>query len=519
MDTIGNLIPAGIGVLRFRIDDTAVPFLALFAFLWLVSGAYAWTTTPASERGRLFAYFVPSAVGGVGVAAAADAISFYLCFALMALPAWGLITHARSAESRRAGAIYLTLTAIGEALLLAALVLMVTSSGSLILTTMQTSAAASPHAVVIVGLLLGSISLKTGTLPFSGVLPLSYTYTPAGAASALAGASAKVGVLAMIRLLPAGAVGAEWVYAVMLLGLLTAFTAAVLGVLTTTPRAVLGYSSASQMGLVLIAGGVSLGAAGAAALAHGAMIAFALHHGLAKSALVLGADVTSRASGRARTVSLFALALPAVALVGAPFTSGFVAKYALKDAIHALHGPVPEMVYALLPLTAIGTAALMLRFFALVRADSSEEATLRRYPTALWGLVLAATAAAVWAWPAEWNRHAIENALAPEALWTATWPALVALAGWGALSLVPTFARRLGGTVVPGDVLMVVAKRIKALDTVLGGTRFGAEPERAPRPRVGIALIKTEGRLVAWATASTVFVLLVLIFVALAGLQ
>ncbi|MDO8847751.1 MAG: proton-conducting transporter membrane subunit [Coriobacteriia bacterium] len=518
MDTIGSLIPAGASALRFTIDDTAVPFLALFAFLWLVSGAYAWTTTPASERGRLFAYYVPSAVGGIGVAMASDAISFYLCFALMALPAWGLITHDRSAKSRRAGAVYLTLTAIGEALLLAALILMATGSGSLILAEMRTGVTASPHAVVIVALLLGSISLKIGTLPFSGVLPLSYTYTPAGAASALAGASAKVGALAMVRLLPAGAVGAEWVSTVMLLGLITALGAAVLGVLTSTPRAVLGYSSASQLGLILIAGGVSLGDAGVTALAHGAIVAFALHHGLAKSALVLGADVIPRTKGRARTLSLWALALPALALVGAPFTSGFVAKFALKDAIHALHGPVPDAVYALLPLTAIGTAALMLRFFALVRADSSEDASPKRYPAALWGLVLGATLAAVWAWPAEWNRHALEAALAPDALWTATWPTLVALAGWGALSLAPAFAGRLGGTLVPGDVLVAVAERIRTFDAASRGTRSGTEPERTPRPRVGIAPINIEGRLVAWMTASTIFVLLALAFVALAAL-
>ncbi len=516
MDTIGSLIPTGMGALRFAVDDIAVPFLALFAFLWLVSGAHAWATTPARERGRLFAYYVPSAIGGVGVAVAADAISFYLCFALMALPAWGLITHTRSAESRRAGAVYLTLTVIGEALLLAALVLMATGGDSLLLSEMRAGAAASPHAALIVALLLGSISLKIGALPFSGILPLSYTYTPAGAASALAGASVKVGALAMIRLLPADAVGADWVSAVMLLGLITAFGAAVMGVLTTTPRAVLGYSSASQMGLVLIAGGVSLGDAGATALAHGAIVAFALHHGLAKSALVLGADVAAHAKGRERTVALCALALPALALVGAPFTSGFVAKYALKDAIHLLHGPVPEAVYALLPLTAIGTAALMLRLFVLIRRETVGDPLPARPPVAPWALVLAATAIATWVWPAEWNRHAIESVVSPDSLWTATWPALVAIAGWQAMRLIPAVVRRLDGVVVPGDVLVGLTALLGRFDDHPRSTQVAATPTSARVERLRTVLTATEGRLLAWTTASTILVLLAVVLVTLA---
>lgn len=516
MDTIDALLPAGIGALRFSLDPTAATFLALFGFLWIVSGAYAWVTTRADERGRLFAFYVPSAIGGTAVALAADAISFYLCFALMAIPAWGLITHTRSAESRQAGAVYLTLTALGEALLLAALVLMATDAGSLALADLRSGVAGSPNAVAVTALMLGSICLKIGTLPFSGILPLSYAYTPAGAASALAGASAKVGALAMVRLLPAGAVPAEWASAVMLLGLTTAFVAALLGVLTTTPRAVLGYSSASQMGLVLVAAGVGLASSDVTALAHGAIIAFALHHGLAKSALVLGADVVTRTAGRVRSAALGMLALPALALVGAPFTSGFVAKYALKDAVHALHGPVPESVYTLLPLTAIGTAALMLRFISLVRRAPDESRTSARVPVALWGLVLAAALVAVWAWPAEFNHHAIKSVLAPGSLWTATWPALVALTLWQALRFAPALARCLRGLIVPGDVLVRIAAVLRTFDDTLNtGGSSARSVERSPR-RIRAALLAGESALVAWTVASTVFVLLTLLLVGLA---
>jgi len=518
VDTVTSILPGGIRALTFAFDETSVPFFALFAFVWAVSGLYAAATVPAGERARLFAYYLPSAVGGVTVALAADAISFYLCFALMAIPAWGLITHTRTAESRRAGAIYLTLTAIGEALLLAALIIMVAEAGSLELRALAESVGRSPLRDVAAALLLASLGLKIGTLPASGILPLSYTHTPAGAASALAGASAKVGALALVRLLPAGAMPEQWASAIMVLGVATAFLAAVLGVLTTTPRAVLGYSSASQMGLVLVAAGVSLADPAAVPLAFGAIVAFSLHHGLAKSALVLGDDVVSRLSGRGRTAALYALALPALALVGAPLTSGFVAKYALKDAVHALHGAVPEAIYTLLPWTAIGTAALMVRFFSLTRQRTADTETSAWVPTALWGLVLACVASTAWLWPAQWNAHAIESALSPSSLWTATWPGLIALAGWAALRYAPLLAGRLAGLVPPGDALLVAASAIAALDRRFRPDATDGAPDehRGDAAGLGHALATVERRLVAWATASTLFVLLALLLVALA---
>lgn len=508
------ILPDSIGALTFALDETGVPFFVLFAFLWTISGVYSAATTPAGQRARLFSYYVPSAIGGIAVALAADAISFYLCFTLMAIPAWGLITHTRTPEARRAGVIYLTLTAIGEALLLAALVIMAVETGSIELGSMAEGIGGSPLRDAAATLLLAAIGLKIGTLPVSGILPLSYAYTPAGAASALAGASAKVGALAMVRLLPVGSMPEQWTSTVMVLGLATAIGAAVLGTLTTTPRAVLGYSSASQMGLVLIAAGVGLSEPSALPLAHGAIVAFALHHGLAKSALILGDDVVSRLAGRLRTAALAMLALPALALVGVPLTSGFVAKHALKDAVHALHGPLPEAVYALLPWTAIGTAALMLRFFSLVRdRDVPRKSDAVALSSALWGVVLACVAIATWLWPAEWNAHAIDSMLSPSSMWTALWPGLIAAAGWAALRLVPRVAQRLTGAVPPGDVLPALAAGVATADRRIGSrgsVTVPAFPEVGSLTRV---LSSAERRMVAWTAASTIFVLLALIIV------
>lgn len=511
-----EILPAGIGGLTFALDDVGTSFIALFAFVWILSGVYAWFTVPADDRARLFVYYLPAAVGGIAVAAAADAVSFYLCFALMAIPVWGLIAHPRTHASRRAAAIYLTLTAVSEALLLAALVLMATEADGLALTALRSAVGGTPTAGYVTTLLLLSLGLKIGTLPASGILPVMYAHGPSGAAAALAGASTKVGALALVRLLPAGVMPEGWTSAVMVIGCATAFGAAVLGVLTTTPRAVLGYSSASQMGLVLVAAAASLSTPEAIGLAHGAVVAFSLHHGLAKGALMLGDDVVARLSGRARTVALAALAVPAISLVGVPLSSGFVAKYALKDAVHALHGPVPETVYALIPFTAIGTAALMIRFYLLVRRRPQQPATPARIPAVLWAVMLAASVITVWIWPAQWNTHAIESAFDVGSMWSAIWPALAAIAGAYILRFAPDRVRRLAGSVPPGDVLHTAARWIRGLDALVSASRRSArEPSTDRRRRMRDLLMSTERRLVAWTTATTLFVALAILLILL----
>ncbi|MDY0340118.1 MAG: proton-conducting transporter membrane subunit [Coriobacteriia bacterium] len=508
----------GISTLRFAIDEISLPFLLLFSAVWILSGLYTAATLDTRGRGRLFAYFIPSAIGGIGVAVAADAISFYLCFALMAIPAWGLIVHSGSAESRRAGAIYLTLTVIGEAVLLAALVLLAVESGTTLLADYPAVLAELPSAPLITGLVLAMIALKIGTLPFSGFLPLSYTYTPAGPAAALAGASAKVGALAMLRLLPAGGMAPEWSSAVMLIGLATAFGAAVLGVLTTHPRAVLGYSSASQLGLISIAAGAGLSDPGIAVLATGAVVAFSIHHGLAKAALVLGDDIVARLEGAQRKAALVALGFPALALVGAPLTSGFVAKYALKDAVHALSGPVPDLVYTLISWSAVGTAALMVRFFVLATRQDRIESRPVGVPVALWSALLALVAGAAWLWPASWNDHAAEAAFAPASIWTALWPGLIALAGWLALTRLAPHRDTSALRVTPGDLLVSAADAVGRLgdtedhaDAPTADSLEAAAVDMAEDP-----LVRAEQAYLRWTVAATTFVLLGVLLVWLA---
>lgn len=505
------------GVGAYAVDSLAVTFGLLFAVIWGLSALYAAATVARGERVRFFAYFLLAAIGGVAVAFAADAVSFYLCFALMALPTWGLVTHAHTPEAQRAGTIYLTVAVLGEALLLAALMLLTSAAGSAVLADLRAAFLWSPNAGLAFALVVAAFALKIGAILVSGILPLTYTYTPPGAAVALAGASTTVGVLGLLRLLPLGeAVPESWGAALVVLGLATVFGAALLGVLTTLPASALGYSSASQMGFVLVACGMGLLAPEAGAPALAAATAYALHHGLAKAALFAGEDVVRRTSGAARRWALAALALPALALTGLPLTSGFAAKYALKYAIHAVESPLAPLAEELLPWAAVGTALVMLRFFALL-LPAAPRATRSRVPAALWGAMLVLVAGAVWLWPAGWAQSAGEAAFDPKLLWAGTWPVLVALAvALAAARALRSNERLRAGVVAPGDVLVAIARAAAAApgaakpQPVPGGTpdrQAGAWPRR---------LAGAETALTRWAVAAGVFLGLSVLLVLLA---
>ena len=513
-------LPRAFNAGAFVIDDLAVAFGALFVVIWTLGALYAAVTLPRGQRARLFAYYAPAAVGGIAVAFAADAISFYLCFALMALPGWGLVAHAGTAEARRSGRVYLAVTVIGEALLLAALMVLSADAGSIQMEAMRMAMPASAHADLAFALVVGAFALKLGAIGVSGVLPLTYGPAPAGAAAALAGASIKVGVLGMLRLLPLGLVADPgWATALVVLGFASAFGAALLGSLTRTPRAVLGYSSASQMGLVTIAVGIGLLDPAAGALAVSAAVAYSLHHGLAKTALFLGEDVYRHAAGRGATVARVALALPALALVGAPLTSGFVAKYALKEAAHAVPSNLTHTVELLLPWAAVGTAFLMLRFFVLLESSGSGEAERRgRGPAIIWGAVLVLVAGAAWVWPAEWSHAAAKSALAPALMWAGFWPGVLAVLVAVAASAVVRRSKWLqGGVVPPGDVLLAVdavATRAVAPRVELASPGASAEPSRS-RDNARI-LLEAEEVWTTWSVAAGIFVVAAVILAVLA---
>jgi formate hydrogenlyase subunit 3/multisubunit Na+/H+ antiporter MnhD subunit len=429
-------------------------FLLFTALLWLAGGHFAHGYLRAdARRVRFTAFFTLTLAGNIGLIVALDLATFYLFFALMTFAAYGLVIHAASAEALRAGRVYIAMAVIGEGFLIAGLIAAADAAGSLRIADVAAGVAAAPGRDAIMASLLVGFGVKAGLLGVHMWLPLAHPVAPTPASAVLSGAMIKAGLLGWLLVLPLGQAPAQWAVALTALGLAAAFFGVLAGVLQREPKAMLAYSSISQMGLMLAA--LAIGAGAAAEFDGRAVAAFyAAHHGLAKAALFLGVGVvaaTARGS-RARTAALIVLVVPALALVGAPWTSGAAAKGLLETQLAgqaSLAWAKPWLTAA-----AVGTGALMIRLLlALASSESSAGERLGVRPVAAWLVLSVASALAAWWLLMPW---ALPLPMTPAAPLGALLPLGVALLLALAWGLARRSTRWRAPHVPPGDVIALM---------------------------------------------------------------
>ncbi len=399
---------------RWGADDALTrAWLGFSAVLWGCAAVFA-SSSLAHGAGRLrfWAFWQLALAGNLLLIIATDALSFYLGFSAMSLAAYGLIVHHGGPGPRRAGRLYLQLAISGEMLLLAGLLL---RSHGAALAFDFASWQAQPIDHLTLALLLLGLGLKAGFWPLHVWLPLAHPEAPAPASAVLSGAMLKAGILGVWRCVPeADPTLTAWSTPLLVVGLFGAFYAAALGLRAAKSKAVLAWSSVSQMGwlLMILALAWSLEAPSAALLT--LLVLFGVHHGLAKGALFLAAGMVHE--GRLPRLGWLLLVLPALAIMGAPLTSGAAVKYLLKDAWHdsAFAAWAPWLTLA-----SFATAVLLWRAHWLMWRDQQQVST--RAPLGQW-LPWALLSLASVALPC----------LYPAGLWGALWPLLLALGltGW-----------------------------------------------------------------------------------------
>ncbi len=407
------------------IGEAERPWLFFTALLWACASLYASQDLRGDRRAsRFWTFWLLALTGNLLLLVAQDLGSFYVGFSMMSLAGYGLIVHLRGPEPRQAGRLYLQLAILGELLLFSAIVMrLFEGDGMTDLTALQAIATEPVTAV----LLLIGLGLKAGFWPLHVWLPLAHPAAPAAASAVLSGAMIKAGVFGLWRLLPAQDPLLEQLAPVLLgVAFVSMFYGVLLGLIQARPKTVLAYSSISQMGYLLAI--LSLGwlhPDGRPAM--GALLAlFAVHHGLAKGALFLGAGMASHL--RLNRVQWVLLALPALALAGLPLTSGSAVKLIFKEALEDSYGP---WLVFLLSLGSVGTALLMIRAFWLMRrsmpAGAADPAAIQWAP---WLVLCLAAVILPWLLPGL-RQHSLYGLTA--AAWSLIWPALAALfASWAA---------------------------------------------------------------------------------------
>ncbi len=356
----------------FALTGAGAAFLFFTACLWGLAGWQAMRLMQADpRRDRFAACFLAAMTGNMGLLIAQDMASFYTFFAMMSLSAWGLVLHGGGSLQRFAGKVYITFAVVGEVALFAGLALSAFATGETSLAAMAAgSVPLGAMALVALGLLI-----KLGTVPLHLWLPLAHSAAPAPASAVLSGAMLKAGLFGLMTLLPLGTVAVpELGLALAAMALAGLVLAPLLGLVQGDPKAVLAYSSVGQTSLMALGIAVALVFPASWPAIGPALILLAIHHGFAKAALFLGVPaIWASARGIGRGVVLAALALPALALAGLPWTSGFAAKSALKSAMSGM--PEAWSLWLALALTGatLGTTLLMIRALYLLGQAPAKE--------------------------------------------------------------------------------------------------------------------------------------------------
>ena len=405
------------------LDITGQVFLLLAAVLWMVAGLYAvdyLRNDPHKTRFTLFMLLAMS--GNFGLILAQDMFGFITFFTLMSLAAYGLVIHSGTDEARRAGKTYMQWAIIGEVLLFAGMTGLAISDeyqslGKLDITSQPSWVAC---------LLLAGFGVKAGVFSLHVWLPRAHPVAPIPASALLSGIMVKAGLLGWIKFLPLGEVAfVNFGIIFIALGLAGAFLAIIAGVVQNNPKTLLAYSTLSQMGIITAGIGAGLMAPHLWSLLLPAIVLYAVHHGLAKAALFLSVGFSHHLSHRRYGPFIWlGILLPALALAGLPLTSGALAKSALKVSVTDI-----SWLASALPITAIGTTWLMLRFMSLMRdasATAGKGSALSWSAGAAYTLLLLSSLGVLYSLP---QAQGFLPALFTESvLWGALWPFMVGLA-------------------------------------------------------------------------------------------
>lgn len=494
---------------RLGLDEIGRVFLLFTAFLWTVAGVTAsaqlrWV--PEASRFRLF--FLLAMTGNLWLVLGQDLVSFYAGFALMGLASYGLVVQHGDRAALRAGKVYLVLTLVGELALFVALVAIASQAGGLL---PERADLAGLDGVTVALLVLG-FGIKAGLVPLHVWVPLAYPAAPIAAAVVLSGAMSKVALLGWLRFLPLGELAApEWGIALALLGLATLLYALPVGLVQSEPRALLAYSSIGKAGLFVLILGIILIEPAAAPLGIAGLVIYAVHHALVKGGLFLGVGLrgwTDR-QPRLQVWILVGISLLALAMAGAPLTSGALAKAGVKTTLAAPDWPWLDPLMALITL---GGALLMLRFIESVRVQPKPPGSALGWAPspsviAAWTLLVLIVVILPFALgdPRVWATNALPVSIA----------LLIALPVLLIARHAPRVLRPLRGIIPPGD-LLVLTRPIRLATSSLAPRagrameRLGAETWRglaAPLARLGRPSPDPERQLRAWPIAGVLWLL------------
>jgi multicomponent Na+:H+ antiporter subunit D len=370
----------------FAADRLSALFVALHAVLLLVTLA---TLRPAAHGEsvvrRSHPLLLVLSMGLFGGFLTSDLFNLFVMFELVLATSYLLIQVPGTPRSLAAILPTLVVNLVASTLFLAGLALLYGMGGSVNVADLTRELGEAPQVLrrVALVMLIAAFATKAALVPLCFWMPATYPTLSAPLSALFAGIMTKLGVYALLRILPLVALDPLLSQLLVWAGGLSALLGVLAALSQYEMRRLLSFHSVSQVGYMVLALGLGspAGVAGA--------IFFALHHSLVKSALYFVADelerrnasrdlrqMDFRRANHAALATCFGVA--SFSLAGMPPLSGFFGKLSV---FYAAFESGAWAGLTLLVLASVFTLASMLKIwrFAFQRTpnDAPDEARNR----------------------------------------------------------------------------------------------------------------------------------------------
>lgn len=357
------------GDLTFVPDGLGVSLTAISAVIGSLAVLFSVNYMHAEKQLGRYYFLVLFFIGAMnGLVLSGNFLFIFFFWEITALCSYALISfHNDDPKAVAGGMKALIITQVGGVGLLTGALIAFVNTGSLQVSALLSQAAEIPLNVlsVIAFSFLIAAAAKSAQFPFHTWLPDAMEAPTPVSALIHAATMVNAGVYLLARFYPAFAPVPGWKTAVMLVGLISALTAALMACTTTDLKRTLAYSTVSQLGYMVYAIGV------------GSVTAAQFHllsHSIFKALLFLSAGAIIHSIGTRDMLRMGGLSakmpfvrntfiVGALALMGLPILNGFWSKELILE-MGFEHSPL--WAYALMLLGAGLTAFYTFRMTWLV---------------------------------------------------------------------------------------------------------------------------------------------------------
>ncbi|MEZ5491165.1 MAG: monovalent cation/H+ antiporter subunit D family protein [Gammaproteobacteria bacterium] len=359
-----------------------------------------------NKQPQFYTAYLLCLAGLLGITITGDAFNVFVFLEISSLSTYILVSLGNDRRALTAAFQYLIMGTIGATFFLIGVGMLYMMTGTLNMHDLavrldplsESRTVQTAFAFITVG-----ISLKLALFPLHLWLPNAYTYAPSIASALLAATATKVAVYVMLRFIFT-VFGLEFSFQVMPLGivllvlaLFAVFAGSLVAVFQYNVKRLFAYSSVAQIGYMIL--GISF----ASQTGLTAAILHLFNHALMKGALFLALAAlffrtggvrmeNFRGLGRTMPLTMLAIVIGGLSLIGVPLTVGFVSKwYLVLAALEQGLWPVAFLVL-------VGSLIAVMYVWKLVEAayfqePEGEAVAVREAPLMLliptWILVLA----------------------------------------------------------------------------------------------------------------------------------